>query len=517
MKKTCSIFLVFLLLISIVSAAGAAGYTLPEKMERQLQVGSGLKGSFVIRANADPELSPLLHSVQNAEFEIRGIRYEGNQHFYVYQSGADETLDALTEYCKIGDQEFFRSDFLTDECYLLPKADSLINKWLKSEGENPSVFPDLLRMFLNNDQDNILNTEEMERQIEMMISAFSTEPSIQSVDGSPRLHQTFRIPLADVYNTVTELIRTISSDESYMGYFREILTQEQIDTYLNPDLGYYYVDAMKQLDLEGDIVFSRTVSTLGDLIESSLILPMDAEKTGYSSVTLQNSETRKSILFSGPRGIVYLDLPLDFDLNGEDFENNEIRLAYINHEQKDSDNIALKILASKKSEKFDNADDNRIHEKSNFTFEITRDTEGLPDEITDEMIPDMTAANAEISIHWSSKSQLSSPTTLEISCSVEQGRFYFNLEGTMKTSSPWTFSPFDTSNPIHAENYEIKDFEKLKKAWILNAESNVTRTSAADIPSEIPPETDENSGSAADPQPSVNPEDSNDSETAESV
>ena len=68
MKKILSILLVLVLTTACI-AASAAGYTLPEKMERQLQVGSGLKGSFVIRANADAELSPVVHALQNAAFE----------------------------------------------------------------------------------------------------------------------------------------------------------------------------------------------------------------------------------------------------------------------------------------------------------------------------------------------------------------------------------------------------------------------------------------------------------------
>lgn len=475
MKKICSLFLAFVLAISMISAACAAGYTLPEKMERQLQVGSGLKGSFAIYANADPELNPFLHSVQNAAFEIRGIQYEGNQHLYIYQAGADEKLDALTEYCKIDNQEYLRSDFLDEGCFLLPKADSLINKWLKSEGETPSIFPDLLRMLLSSSTESKLETGELERQIEMMISAFSAEPSIQSGDGSPRLNQTFRIPLAEVYSTVTELVQIISSNESYMSYFRELLTQEQIDTYLNPNLGYYYVDAMNQLDMEGDIVFSRTVSTLGDLIQSSLVLPMDDEKTGYSSVRIQSSETRKSIFFIGSRGMVYLELPVDFELNGEDFDNAEIRFAYVDHENEESDNLALKITASKDSEKYDNAEENRIHEKTAVILHISRETEGLPEEMTDEIIPDMAAANAEIMIHWSSKSQLSSPTTLEISCKIDQGRFAFDLEGTIKSSSPWSFTPFDTTNAVHTENYNKEDFDLLKETWVNNAEKKLVR------------------------------------------
>ena len=83
MKKILSILLVLVLAVAC-SAASAAGYTLPEKMERQLQVGSGLKGSFVIHTNADARLSALGHSVRNAEFEVRGIQSEGNKHYYIY-------------------------------------------------------------------------------------------------------------------------------------------------------------------------------------------------------------------------------------------------------------------------------------------------------------------------------------------------------------------------------------------------------------------------------------------------
>jgi hypothetical protein len=98
MKKILSILLV-LVLTTACLAASAAGYTLPEKMERQLQVGSGLKGSFVIRANADAELSPVVHALQNAAFEIRGIQSEGNSHYYIYQAGENEAMSALTEIC----------------------------------------------------------------------------------------------------------------------------------------------------------------------------------------------------------------------------------------------------------------------------------------------------------------------------------------------------------------------------------------------------------------------------------
>ena len=141
MKKICCFVIMILLVLSLISAASAAGYTLPEKMQRQLEVGSGLKGTFTIHGNADAEMNPLIHSLQNAEFEIRGIQYEGNKHYYIYQQGENEAMDALTEYCTVGSEQYLRSDFLKEKSYLLPDLDHLINRWLKSEGENPSVFP----------------------------------------------------------------------------------------------------------------------------------------------------------------------------------------------------------------------------------------------------------------------------------------------------------------------------------------------------------------------------------------
>ena len=121
LKKIFGIILTFVLVLSVFSTALAA-YTLPEKMERQLQVGSGLRGTLTVRANADAEQYPLIHSIQNAEFEIRGIQYEGNQHYYIYQPGEGESLNALTEICMMDGKYYLRSDLL-DEGWLSASSD----------------------------------------------------------------------------------------------------------------------------------------------------------------------------------------------------------------------------------------------------------------------------------------------------------------------------------------------------------------------------------------------------------
>ena len=494
MKKIFGIILTLILALSVFSSA-LASYTLPEKMERQLQVGSGLKGSLTVRANADAEQCPLIHSIQNAEFEIRGIQYEGNQHYYIYQPGEGESLDALTEICRMDGKYYLRSDLLEEGCLLLPTVDHLINAALKSEGENVSIFPDLLRAVLGNEAENELNTEGLERTIEIWINAFSTDTTVQSTEGSPRLSQTFRIPVEEACTALTEVITMISSSENYMGYFREILSKEQIDLYLNPNLGYYYTDAIRQLDMDGEIEFSRTVSTLGDLINSSLILPLDAGRTGYSSVTLQNNEKNKSILLTGQKGTLYLEVPMETDRIRDDYENAEIRFVKIDNEDQNAKNVSLRITASRKSEKTEDTAANKIHENERYIMHISSDTEGIPEGIDTAKIASYADADAEITVHYSSKPQLSSPTELEVSCMVTHGQYHFSLESKLNTASPWVFTPFSIEGAKDGCGYTIEDLKNLEKSWIKNAEKKLSR-----IPDSIPPEEKQESGEIPEPE-----------------
>ena len=92
-------------------------------------------------------------------------------------------------------------------------------------------------------------------------------------------------------------------------------------------------------------------------------------------------------------------------------------------------------------------------------------------------------------IHYSSKPQLSSPTTLEVSCEVTQGEYSFNLESELKTASPWVFTPFSIDGAKDAEGYTIKDLKDLGKIWIENAEQKLVRIPEMKTTEEINPET----------------------------
>ena len=507
-KRICFLLTVVLFLFS-VSSAFAAGYTLPFKMQRQLEVGSGLKGSFVIHSNASAEKQPFIHALANSEFEIRGIRSENNVHYYIYQPGENEDRKNMTEFSILDKKYYLRSDLLGDRPFQLPDADTFINSRLKAIGENPSVFPDILRMILADvkDEENSLNTEPFEKQIEVWLSSFKSDITIQSNGtDTPRLTQEFRIPVETVYNTVTELVRSVSENSAAMTALRATLSPEQIDMYLNPNLGYFYLDAMKHLDLSGEIVFTKEVSTLGEMIHSSLTLPLEDSRVGFSSVRLESDELRKSIFLSGSRGAYYLNLPVNFRFDNDSYDE-EFRFACIEKKIPERQNLALRIKMKKTIDKYDDEDETRTHEEDHYVISIARDLSDLPEVFSAEEIPEMPDVNASLDLHYSSKMQLSSPTTLEFSCNILQGEYNFSLAGKVKTASQWLFAPFDVTNAIDAINYSCDEFMKLKSQWIDAAEKDLDRTpeeiklaesAATSGPEEIPESTG-NTEAATDP------------------
>ncbi len=480
MKKALCLILSILMVLSCAAAAFADSvYTLPEKMQKQLQVGSGLKGSFVIHGHVNPEKHPLINALANTEFEIRGIRSGEDLYYYIYQPGENDTLAARTELYRSGKSLYLRSDMLDASAYLLPGVGHIADAYLHAEGENPSVFSDLLRILLEGkiNSNEAVNTELLEKQLEDWINMFPSERTIQSSENStPRLVQVFTIPMESMYNMVTDLIKLIARTDTAMKVLRSFLTGEQITTYFTPDLTYYYKEAMDALDLEGNIVFSRTVSTMGEVLESSLSLPMSEKMTGFTSLVIRNDESRMNLQLTGKNGLLFVEAPLHFDPKAELFEE-EFRFVRVYGEETEKENLSLLIRAKKDHAAYaDPEDESLTHETDRYTVRITRDTAMLPDGISEDRIPDFDETEAALEIHYFSKLKPSSKTTAEFTFSVKQGVYDLDATGSVNTDAPWTFTPFDVSSAADLSLCTKEDIKNLRDAWISKAEAALSHT-----------------------------------------
>ncbi|MBQ9308554.1 MAG: hypothetical protein IJ229_11560, partial [Clostridia bacterium] len=78
MKRTFSLFISLMLLMGCIGTAYAEDllddYTQAEKMERQIALGSGLRGALKVAVTGEESLAAMLSPLNDAEFQMRLIR-----------------------------------------------------------------------------------------------------------------------------------------------------------------------------------------------------------------------------------------------------------------------------------------------------------------------------------------------------------------------------------------------------------------------------------------------------------
>ena len=75
MKKGLILALCILLaILPATTGLAVTTYTLPEKMDKQLSIGSGLKGSFRLSAEGKDELLLSLEPILDVPFQMRGMK-----------------------------------------------------------------------------------------------------------------------------------------------------------------------------------------------------------------------------------------------------------------------------------------------------------------------------------------------------------------------------------------------------------------------------------------------------------
>lgn len=484
MKRFFHFLMAVIMILSLFSSTSiAAGYTLPQRMYRQLKAGSGLMGSFVIHGNADPEQRPFLSLLQNAEYEIAGIKTDDYLHYHLFQPAENNDISIPAEFFRLNGGYYFGSTFTDNDSYKLPETDSLISLLTNTAESNPPVSARLLRILLTTGEGHPSgDTVAIEKMIDMWLSGYTPETVIQKDSGSvPQLTETFTIPFENLYETIGTVINYINQNDSALSVLRSSLSEDEISLYFNPDLLYYYNEAMNSLDIKGDIVFSRTVSTFGEMLESTLTLPLVEKQTGYSSLTIHSDDQRKRFELTGDKGCVIADLPVSLSFSEKEFEYT-VHLILIRSKTTAEKNRSLRILLRKSHEEHSDPEETVTYETDLIDMLAEQDVSILPETVSPDLIAQTPPVSAHVELSYSSKSQVySAPTTLKFSAAIEQGGFSYSIAGSVKTTSPdkikkdydWAFLPFPREGTADTGSYTLADFADLFSSWKKAAEEKI--------------------------------------------
>ena len=308
MKKILCVMLCLMLMIPAASAETAD--TLPKLLARQLTAGYGLRGYADIDASGVAEWLNYLLPFTPADIQIRAIGEKQGEvsavidddddwqiRFYV-ENSAEEEVGTTWLY---GDPNgiYFQSELLPGEAISLP-VENVHLLYQLMRGEFDELFfafdPMNLRAPVSNGNAssyeaiaNLLGipADEWDAKwlpvlnkyllhIDLWLAGYGDSSFVNGEAGKLTMSGTYTIPAADLKREAKYLIGQMLYDVELQNLLLPYVTLEQRITYLNPSLVYYYEACIDALPLEGDIVLAREMSAMGDIVSTTVSLPIPA-------------------------------------------------------------------------------------------------------------------------------------------------------------------------------------------------------------------------------------------------
>ena len=491
-KVVCLLLCVILTGISAVSFA-AVSYSLPEKMQKQLEIGSGLKGTVTLHSEGNSPVVLALHPFQDVELQFRSLRSGNQMHAYLYQAGENEEQKGLTEFFNDGNNLYFRSDLLQDNVLTLPAVDQMIDLMRSPEGGNPSAASMLYRwaQLSGEKRDSLLNgvMEVLSSPLEIWLAQYATASEVHTLEnGTSAVDLNYTIPMADLKTEMVELYALLLQRSEGQALMDALMSEEQRKVYANENLLYYYREALDAMNNDYDIAYSRTVSTLGQTISSSLELPLDSEKMNCQALLIENANGLTSYTLRGEDQLITIKIAGDLNLQEIDSFSVWIETRP-NPASENQDPAAYHALRAdlKHSVELTSDEESRDHQREVWHFHTERDVSRLTDPENADLYPEETPLDLDLNLHYFSRYSQSSPTTLEFQLKYDADQLNLTLSGQLKTASPWVFTPFKTDNAVNLMQMTSQERELKLAEFLASAAEQLT----LNLPAQSEPEDSE--------------------------
>ena len=500
MKKLLFTLLAMMLVLSI-GTCQAAEYTLPEKMYNQLAVGSGLKGTFSISSEGEmfdiPFIKGLfdtrfLKTVSDAEYNIRGILSGKDLHYYVYQTDEQDQQKALSELYRKDGVYYFRSDMVQGTILEFPVKSTYLEQFIPSGGENLSPASFITNILSVPEQEQKDKWEpaltKYQNELEMWLAGFAVGAETVKLDnGSSALDFSYEIPMEEVNNQIVALFAEFSTDPEINSLLDTVMTQEEKDLYLNPNLLYYYKEALSSFDMDKKLIMNKRVSAMGEVLSFVLELPLDEKSTGYDVLRVESVSGLNIYTLQNKKEVIVFGAP-EKKAENESYEKS-IWMAKINTDASEhgtEDSFSLRIDVKKSSSVYKKGEEEteKYHEEDQYDISVERDLTYLPEEIDPESIPEFEPLKAAVSLHYSSKYAQKDATVLEIQANIGQGESSMVFTGKIKTATPWIFMPFEVYDPVQVGTDKNQELIPYLTDWVSNAASMISHISTEETVTE---------------------------------
>lgn len=444
MRKSIRFLCLLLCLLLTCSAACAADYTLPEKMDRQIESGSGVKGAVSLAVAGGADWLDLLLPFTGANLQIRYIVVDGQFQGQLYALDDQEQQRALTQVYGDETHLYLRSELIPDTVLSLPFGTDLMDTLFGNDQSNPTFFS-VVEALLDIPEDEwqahwapVL--EPYETALDQWLAGFAADPSISPAEGGSSVTLRYTIPADALKAVMKDLVRQFLQDGALLDLLDPLLTDAQKAVYLNPTLGYYYDAVIDALPIEGELTMVRVISTRGVVTSSTLVMPLPENANGWTTLTCGTVGDETTLTLEGPEQSITLVTQETVTMSDRTIWNGFFR--YLPAQGMP---VSAAYSLTKQFSTYTDAEDGRAHEETSWTLTARRDLSHLAeDDPSREDYADFEDISLTLSTHYSGRAQYNNPTTLEAVLSARLPALTVDLSMTLRTTSPWVLSDLST-------------------------------------------------------------------------
>ena len=430
-----------LALCLICTAALAADYTLPEKLTKQIEFGNGIKGSISFEVSGDAEWIQPLVNLTGVDFQLRAISDTNGWQCRLYALDG-EAERGSTWVWGDANRVFLSSELLPDRLLCLTHNGDL-STLAGAQAGNPSWLPALTAFLqlssLEWDSEWTPALKGLQQTLDMWLSSYVTATS-ETVNGTRVTVIRYELTPAQLREGLTTVLETAFNDSTLMNLLRELIPEELMDVYLNPEYIDFYGQVVDQLGLSENLVMERRVTTQGQDLSCVVTLPLSAAMGGPGTLELrqENGGTTLSLMSEARQASFSWKESTDGGWYGSLMlqEGEQIFAADYS-------------LSREHSESTD--DEDKGHDITQWQLLLT------PGE-GDTLLKD--SVTTSLTLHYSGKSAQRNPTTLNAELVLETADAHLKGVLEIRTASPWVIEDLPDTD---AEAVEAMSQEELNQ------------------------------------------------------
>lgn len=492
MKKFLCLALCMALVFASATAL-AAEYTLAEKWQRQVAFGNGVKGTINLSVSGEAEWAQLLTPLNGAEIEVRAIQKDGRKQYRLYAVKGEDMV-GLTRLFSQDNELYLVSDLLPDVILRLSTGGDLINLLTGGkQGDAPNWYSAALSLM------EIPETTwaekwapvlaRYEKELELWLESFASAPSVKRDGDTATVLARYDIPAEGLKAQMKALWQEMLTDAELQELMQGQLTPEQQQAYLNPSLQGYYDGLIDGLKLDDGVVLEREMTTKGEVVASTVTLPLDRMPGGWTALKLLQHEKETTLRLEGDESSLSLTLSQTVTTANSTAWSGMLRYEDGNDLPLAVDFTLVKIATTSVDA------DSRSHQVTSWSLKAEQSQDAGAECRAFQPFA------ADLLIHMNSRNAQINPVNLEIGLTVKLEQADMEAKVSLTTHSPWVLDELPVGKEMNLA--AMSESERGQVFADLGRNALVTMMS---IKGDAPEQETEQPIPTLEPAPSATPE-----------